>query len=128
MSIPNSLTIPSLFPSPPYPWLNVSSFSKSVSLFLFCNQVHLFHFLLDSIYKECHTLLLFFLLTYFTQMSICRSIQVATKGIISFLSLSYVKRPISILLTAVLIQISVTSLFLHLQSPKRIKTSLLSHI
>ena len=43
MSFPNSLTVPSPL---------VISFSKSVSLF--CKQVHLYHFFLDSTYKRCH--------------------------------------------------------------------------
>ena len=53
MSIPDSLTIPSLqppcapTPCPPPP-VTISSFSKSVSLFLFCKYVHLYHFFLDS--------------------------------------------------------------------------------
>ena len=44
----NPLTILSLHLSP---LVNIISFSKSVSLFLFCKQVHLYNFLLDSSYK-----------------------------------------------------------------------------
>ena len=46
--IPNSLTIPSHQPSP---LVTINLFSKSVSLFLLCKYVHLYHFFLDSIYK-----------------------------------------------------------------------------
>ena len=44
MSIPNSLITPSPNPAVhPPPWA-ISSFSKSLTLFLFCKQVHLYHF------------------------------------------------------------------------------------
>ena len=63
MSIPNSLVIH--FPHSS-PLATIDSFSKSVSLFLFC-KVHLCHFFLDSAYKGCH--MIFFLLCqiYFTK-------------------------------------------------------------
>ena len=59
MTFPKSLTIPG--PG------NHKSFSKSVSAFLFCNWVNLYHFFLDSTYKGCHMLFLLLCLTYFTQ-------------------------------------------------------------
>ena len=31
-----------------------SSLSKSVSLFLFCNEAHLYHFFVNSTFKACH--------------------------------------------------------------------------
>ena len=62
MSNPNSLTIPSLHP---FPLVTVSSFSKSVSLFLFCKYVHLHHFFLYFAYKQYH--MIFLSLTYFTR-------------------------------------------------------------
>ena len=50
--------------SPSFPPLvTVSSFSVSVSLFLFCKQIHLCHFL-DSTYKWCT--IVFLCLTYFS--------------------------------------------------------------
>ena len=60
----------------------MSSFSKSVSLFLFCKELCLYHFFLDSIYKGCHTILLFVCLTSLT-MTILMSTHVAADGIIS---------------------------------------------
>ena len=58
MSIPNSLTISS-------PSATMSLFSKSVSLFLLCNQADLYHLFLDSTNKGCHNDIS--PLTYFTQ-------------------------------------------------------------
>ena len=65
MSIPKSLIIP--FPHPSRPPTTISSFSKSVSLFLFYKQFHLCHFFLDSMYKGCHTVFPLLCLTDFTQ-------------------------------------------------------------
>ena len=80
MSIPNSV-----LPPHPSPWESISSFSKSVSLFLFCKLVYLYCFFLDSPYKGYHILFLLLCLTSLS-MTISRSIQVATNGIIpSFL-------------------------------------------
>ena len=36
----------------------MSWFSKSVNLLLFCKQVHLYHFFLDSVHKGCHMIFL----------------------------------------------------------------------
>ena len=52
---PNSLTIPSPHFSP---LVIIISFSKSVSLFLFCKSVHSYHFLLDSLYYQYHMIFL----------------------------------------------------------------------
>ena len=60
MSIPNSLTIPSLHPSPSRP-VTIRSFSKSVSPFLSYKYIHLYHFFLDSAYRRYHTIFLFVL-------------------------------------------------------------------
>ena len=48
MSVLNSKSI-----SPPnlFPVVTINLFSKSVSLFLLCKYVHLYHFFLDSAYK-----------------------------------------------------------------------------
>ena len=56
-------------PFPPsFPHLaTISSSSKSVNLFLFCKQVHLCHFFLDSLYKGCYRIFLILCPTYFTQ-------------------------------------------------------------
>ena len=64
-----------------YPFLpaTISSFSKSVSLFLFCDLYNLF---LDSTYKGCDVIFLLLWLTSFSVLS--RSIHVAENGIISF--------------------------------------------
>ena len=42
----------------------ISSFSKSMSLFLFCKQVNLHHFFLDSIYKGSNTIFLLLCLNF----------------------------------------------------------------
>ena len=47
----------------PSPLITISLFSLSVSLFLFCKEVHLCH-ILDSTYKCYHTTFVFFLLTF----------------------------------------------------------------
>ena len=47
-------TCPSQTPYLFFPLATVNLFSKSVSLFLFCKQVHLYHFFLVSIHKGCH--------------------------------------------------------------------------
>ena len=44
------------------PLITISSFSKSVSLFLFYKEICLYHFLLDFAYKWYHTVFLFILL------------------------------------------------------------------
>ena len=64
MSIPNSPTIPS-----PHPFFlaTISLFSKSVSLFLFCKEVHLYNIFFRFEYKGCHMIFLLLCLTYFTQ-------------------------------------------------------------
>ena len=80
MSIPNSLTIP--FPHPS-PLITIKSFSKSVIMFLFCKQVRLCHFFLDSVYKGYHTVFLSLWLTSL-RMTISSSIHVAANGITSF--------------------------------------------
>ena len=51
--------------SPLSPLVTINFFSKSVSLFLSCKQVHLYHFL-DSAFKWCHTFV-FLCLTSFTK-------------------------------------------------------------
>ena len=53
VSIPNSLTIPSPI-LPPRPLQPLGLSSKSVSLFLFCKLVHLYHVFLDSTCNRCH--------------------------------------------------------------------------
>ena len=55
LKIAGFIDLPKL-PNYPFPRCNVSSFSKSVSLFLFCKQVHLYPFFLDSTYKGCYTI------------------------------------------------------------------------
>ena len=56
------------YPLPHFsPLVTISSFSKSVSLFLFCKYIHLYNFFLDSTYKRYHMVFLFLCLTYFTQ-------------------------------------------------------------
>ena len=55
MLIPNSLTIPTPHP---YALVTIGSFSKSVSLFLFCKYIHLYYFFLDFVYMECHIIFL----------------------------------------------------------------------
>ena len=45
-------------------WATIISFSKSVTLYLFCKQPHLYHFFLYSTHKRCHTI--FLLLSDFT--------------------------------------------------------------
>ena len=51
---------------PPTSLATLSSFSKSVSLFLFYEQAHLYHFFLDSTYKGYHTKFLLLWLTSFS--------------------------------------------------------------
>ena len=63
VSIPDSPTVRSSHPPP----TTISSFSKSVSVFLFCDWVHLFDLFLYSAYKGCHMVSLLLCLTYFTQ-------------------------------------------------------------
>ena len=65
MSIPNSQFIH----MPHLSFLvTISLFTMSVCLFLFCKEVHLYHFFffLDSTYKWYHMIFVFFCLTYFT--------------------------------------------------------------
>ena len=59
--------------SPSFP---LGSFCKSVSLFLFCKEVCLYHVFFDATYKAVWLTLL--------SMTISRSIHVAANGIISF--------------------------------------------
>ena len=81
MLIPNSLNIPFLHPS----FLaTVSSFSKSVSLCLFCKQVHFHHFVLDSTYKGCIWYFSFSVWLTSLSTTISRSIHDAANIIISF--------------------------------------------
>ena len=63
-AIRNSRTIPSSHLSSP---ATINVFSKSVSLFLFCKWVHLYHLFLDSTYKGCHMTFILLCLTCFTQ-------------------------------------------------------------
>ena len=58
---PNSPFLPS------FPRATISSFLKSVSLFLFCKYVHLNHCCLRSTYKGSHTIFLLLFLTCFTR-------------------------------------------------------------
>ena len=58
---------PSLSLPPSFPSATIRLFPKSVRLFLFCKQVHLYHFFLDSTCKGYHMLFLLLCLTYFTQ-------------------------------------------------------------
>ena len=53
--------------SPRFPLATISSFYKSMSLSLFCKEVHLYHLFLDSEYKWYHRVFLLLCLTYFTQ-------------------------------------------------------------
>ena len=62
ISISNFLTTPSPDSSP-----GNHTFAKSVSLFLSCKWVHLYHFFLESTYKGCHMIFLLFCLTFFTE-------------------------------------------------------------
>ena len=69
-----------LYPSPnPSPLMTINLFSKSVTLFLFCKQVHLCHFL-DSTYVTACCLSLPDLLS----VIISRLIYDAANGTISF--------------------------------------------
>ena len=61
--IPDSQSFP---PTPSSPLATTSLFSMSVSLFLFCRQVHLCH-ISDSTYKCYYMVFIFLFLTYFTQ-------------------------------------------------------------
>ena len=58
MSIPISQFI-----RPPNPSFPSGLFSISVPLFLFCKQVHLYHFFLDSTCKQYHMILVFLCMT-----------------------------------------------------------------
>ena len=58
------------------------SFPKSVSLFLFCKFVHMYHIFLDSTYKQYHMIFVFLCLTSLVLIS--KSIYIAANGIISF--------------------------------------------
>ena len=71
------LSLPSTLPS----LVTISSFAKSVSPFLFCKYVHLYHFFLYSAYKWC--MIFLFPCLSSLSMTISRSIHVAAKGIIS---------------------------------------------
>ena len=75
MSIPNSPTIPSPHPS----FLaTISLFSKSVSLFLFCKEVHLYNFFfLDSNIRDVIRYFSFFVRLTSLSMTISRFIHVA---------------------------------------------------
>ena len=71
----------------------------SVNMFLFCKLIHLYQFS-DSTYKwydmVSYHLSVFLFLTYFTQMTISRSVHIAANGIISFfLQLSNVVQSLS---------------------------------
>ena len=61
-SQPPSLSLP-----PSFPLATIRLFPKSMRLFPFCKQLHLYHFLLDSMSKGYHMLFLLLCLTYFTQ-------------------------------------------------------------
>ena len=69
--------------SPSFPSATVSPCSKSVSQFLFCKQVHWYHFFLDSAHKEYHR---YFSSVWLTSLSmtISRCIHVAANGVVSF--------------------------------------------
>ena len=59
----------------PFPPATLRAFSKSVSLF--CKEVYLYHFLLDSTHRGSHAVFLLLCLTYFTQLTLSRSFHVA---------------------------------------------------
>ena len=61
MSIPNPQTIP----FPIVPPATINSISVFVRVFLLCKKVHLYHFILHSPYKVCHTIFLLYL-THFS--------------------------------------------------------------
>ena len=73
-----------IYPSPHLsPMVTISLFSKSLSLFLFCKYVPLYH-VLDSTSKHNHMIFIFLCLTYFKlSMIISRYIHVAANGIVS---------------------------------------------
>ena len=58
-SVYMSIPISQFFPPPLFPLLNISLFSTSVTLFLFCKFVHLYHFFYST-YKWYHMIYLFF--------------------------------------------------------------------
>ena len=59
MYIYTDLKLPN-YPLPqPSPQVIISSFSKSVSQFLFCKYIHLYYVFLDSAYKGYHMIFLF---------------------------------------------------------------------
>ena len=60
----HNLSLPLLFPPG-----TIRSFSTSVTLFLLCKYVHLYHFL-DSTYKQYHMIFVFLCPTYFTQCDV----------------------------------------------------------
>ena len=70
-----------IYPSPTsFPYGNHGLFSKSLSLFLFCKYVPLYH-VLDSTSKQNHMTFIFLCLSYFKlSMIISRYIHVAAKG------------------------------------------------
>ena len=70
-------------PNHPFPLATMSSFSKSVSLFLFCKYVLLYHFFLDSTYKGCHMIFLLLPLTLSVSMTLSGSVHVAANGLVS---------------------------------------------
>ena len=76
---PNSQSIPH---PPPSPLAITSLFSMSVSLFLFCRQIHLHH-ILDSTYKWYYIVFVFLFLTSLS-MRISSCICVAAYGIVLF--------------------------------------------
>ena len=59
LSLPKSVSLPHCLLTP----ATINSISKSVSLFLFCKQVHLYHFFLESTYRECYMMFLLLWLT-----------------------------------------------------------------
>ena len=79
LSILNSLTIP----PPLLPPGNEKIALISLSLFLFCEWVHLYHVFLNSTYKGCDNIFLILWLTSFS-MTISRSNDVAANYIILF--------------------------------------------
>ena len=79
MSLPNALT--TLSPLHPHHPATISRFFKFVSLFLFCKQVHLYHFLDPHVRNAVH--LSFSVWLTSLSMTLSRSIHVAADGIIS---------------------------------------------
>ena len=59
-------------------WATIISFSKSVTVYLFCKQPDLYHFFLYSTHKRCHTIFLLLCLTSLS-ITLSKSIHVSEK-------------------------------------------------